>query len=84
MHAALDNLAWIAFADARIDEARALFKEALQYAHEIANAGSTRESLYGLATVAGRIGEGRLAAQLAAAAEPDVTALSAPTPGRGR
>jgi predicted ATPase/class 3 adenylate cyclase len=80
MHAALDNLAWIAFADARFDEARALFTEALQYAHEIAKAGSTRESLCGLATVAGRIGEGRLAARLAAAAEPDVYGAVSPDP----
>jgi tetratricopeptide (TPR) repeat protein len=72
MHAALDNLGWIALADARFDEARPLFKEALNYAHEIANAASTRESLYGLATVAGAMGEWRLAARLAAAAEPDV------------
>jgi tetratricopeptide (TPR) repeat protein len=80
MHAALDNLAWIAFADARFDEARALFTEALQYAHEIAKAGSTRESLCGLATVAGKIGEGRLAARLAAAAEPDVYGAVSPDP----
>jgi len=71
-HAALDNLGWIALAAGRIGEARALFKEALTYAQEIANAAATRDTLYGLAAVAGATGDGRLAARLAAAAEPDV------------
>jgi tetratricopeptide (TPR) repeat protein len=70
-HSALDGLGWIALTDGRFDEARALFEEALTYAQEIANASGTRSTLYGLATLAGATGQGRLAARLAAAAEPD-------------
>ncbi len=71
-HAALDNLGWIALAAGRMGEARALFKEALTNAQEIANVAATRGTLYGLAAVAAATGDGRLAARLAAAAEPDV------------
>jgi len=71
-HSALDNLGWIALAAGRMGEARALFKEALTNAQEIANVAATRGTLYGLAAVAAATGDGRLAARLAAAAEPDV------------
>ena len=69
---ALDNLGWNALSDDRFGEARALFKEALFYAQQIGNANSVRYMLYGLAAVAGASGDGRLAARLAAAAEPKV------------
>ena len=72
MHAALDNLGWIALAEDRFDEARALFKVALLYAQQIVNAASARSTLYGLAAVAGATGDGRLAPHDAAAAEPTV------------
>ncbi len=71
-HSALDNLGWIALAAGRMGEARALFNEALTNAQEIANVAATRGTLYGLAAVAAATGDGRLAARLAAAAEPDV------------
>ena len=72
IHSALDGLGWMALADGRFDDALELFKEALSHSLEIANAGATRVTLYGLAAAAGAAGEGRLAARLAAAAEPEV------------
>jgi predicted ATPase len=72
MHTALDALGWIALTEVRIDAARDLFTEALTLAQQIANRASTRVTLYGLAAVAGASGDGRLAARLGAAAEPEV------------
>jgi predicted ATPase/class 3 adenylate cyclase len=72
IHAAADSLGWIALAGGHFDDAHALFKEALIHAQEIANAAAARITLYSLAAVAGATGEGRLAARLAAAAEPEV------------
>jgi predicted ATPase len=63
---------WIALREGRIDEAQDLFTEALALAREIANLPATRLTLHGLAALAAASGNGRLAARLAAAAEPDV------------
>ena len=71
VHAALDTLAWIALAEGGAGEARELFTEALRQALEIANRPAAGVSLYGLAAAAAAAGDGRLAARLAAIAEPD-------------
>ncbi|MGZ4409689.1 MAG: ATP-binding protein [Gaiellaceae bacterium] len=76
-------LAWIALDQNRIEDASGLFTEALALAHEISNRTQAREALQGLATVAAATGDGLLAAQLAAAAEPTVPGNSGP-PGPAR